>query len=226
VRGLQEIFETDWALGTGAPRPRFTAVPQFPVAVQTKAGPLSVVLEASPPGRLPDEKEWGLPKLIALIDSAEKTVRVQLLTYRTTESRAYFDGLEAALRRAAARGVQVELLVSDWSKSVGLIEGLKSLSLVPGIAVKLITIPPWSGGFIPYARVAHAKYLAVDGERAWIGTSNWERSYFYQGRNVGLIVEGASFASRLDRFFADDWSSPYATTVDPCVTYPPPRVER
>jgi phosphatidylserine/phosphatidylglycerophosphate/cardiolipin synthase-like enzyme len=105
-----------------------------------------------------------------------------------------------------------------------MIGGLESMSLVPGITVKLITIPQWSGGFIPYARVAHAKYLVVDGERAWIGTSNWERSYFYQTRNVGLILDGASLAGRLDRFFADGWNSPYATAVDPCASYAPPRV--
>jgi phosphatidylserine/phosphatidylglycerophosphate/cardiolipin synthase-like enzyme len=224
VRALQDVFETDWALGTGAPRPRDTSPPRFPVSVQTAAGKLDVTFEASPPGWLPDENEWGLPKLTALIDSATRTVRVQLLTYRTTENGVYFDTLETALRRAAARGVRVELLLSDWSKSASMIGGLESMSLVPGITVKLITIPQWSGGFIPYARVAHAKYLVVDGERAWIGTSNWERSYFYQTRNVGLILDGASLAGRLDRFFADGWNSPYATAVDPCASYAPPRV--
>ncbi len=224
VRALQDIFETDWALGTGAPKPHLSAPPHFPVSVDTKGGKLSVAFEASPPGWLPDPGEWGLPKLTALIDSARKTARVQLLTYRTVEKGRYFDELETALRRAAARGVQVELLLSDWTKSASMIGGLKSLSLVPGITVKLLTLPQWSGGFVPYARVAHAKYLVVDGERAWVGTSNWERSYFYDTRNVGLVIEGASLAGRLDRFFADGWNSAYAAAVDPCTTYVPPHV--
>ena len=68
------------------------------------------------------------------------------------------------------------------------------------------------------------KYLVVDGERAWVGTSNWERDYFTQTRNVGVIVEGAAFARQLERFFADSWTSPYATEVDPKATYTPPNI--
>ena len=225
VRALQDVFERDWALGAGEPEPHLAAPSRFPVGVPTRTGKLLVDFEASPSNRLPEKTVWGLPKLTALIDSARRTVRVQLLTYRTTEGGVYFDALDTALRRAAARGVHVELLLSDWSTSLGLIESLKSLSLVPGIAVKIITIPPWSGGFIPYARVAHAKYLVVDGERAWIGTSNWERSYFYAARNVGLVIDGAPLSERLDRFFTDAWTSPYAAALDPCASYAPPRVE-
>jgi phosphatidylserine/phosphatidylglycerophosphate/cardiolipin synthase-like enzyme len=66
--------------------------------------------------------------------------------------------------------------------------------------------------------------MVVDGARAWIGTSNWERDYFYESRNVGLVVEGAAFAQKLDRFFKDDWTSPYAALVDPCAMYEPPKI--
>jgi phosphatidylserine/phosphatidylglycerophosphate/cardiolipin synthase-like enzyme len=115
-------------------------------------------------------------------------------------------------------------LVSDWCKRKGCIEGLQRLVTVPHVAVKLVTIPPWSGGFIPYARVAHAKYLVVDGERAWVGTSNWERDYFYQSRNVGLIVAGGRLPPRLDAFFADVWKGAYASAVEAGAHYEPPRI--
>jgi phosphatidylserine/phosphatidylglycerophosphate/cardiolipin synthase-like enzyme len=90
--------------------------------------------------------------------------------------------------------------------------------------VKLTTIPRWSGGFIPYARVMHSKYMVVDGQAAWVGTSNWERNYFTETRNVGLIVEGAVFARELERFFSDSWTSPYAAEVDPHAAYTPPPI--
>jgi phosphatidylserine/phosphatidylglycerophosphate/cardiolipin synthase-like enzyme len=170
---------------------------------------------------------WDLPHIVESIDGAESTVRVQLLTYGTVgREGTYFDTLDAALRRAAARGVDVRLLVADWSQRPGTIEGLKSLEVLPHVRVRLVTIPPWSGGFVPYARVIHAKYLAVDGRRLWLGTSNWERDYFYASRNVGLIVESASMAARLDGFFEKTWSSPYAAEVDPCAEYEPPRRSR
>jgi len=145
-------------------------------------------------------------------------VRVQLLTYR-----ADFDELDAALRRAAARGVEVQLLVADWCKRKGVVEGLQRLALVPHVAVGFLDIPPAKSGFIPYARVAHAKYLVVDGERAWIGTSNWERAYFYESRNVGLIVRGGILPQRLDRFFAGNWASTYKEPVDAHAQYVAPR---
>ena len=94
---------------------------------------------------------------------------------------------------------------------------------MPHVRVSILTIPPWSGGFIPYARVAHAKYLVVDGERAWVGTSNWERDYFYASRNVGLIIHGGKLPARLDAFFLDGWKSRYAALVDVAAHYEAPR---
>ncbi len=85
-------------------------------------------------------------------------------------------------------------------------------------------VPRWSGGFIPYARVVHAKYMVVDGQSSWLGTSNWERDYFTETRNVGLIVEGAAFARELERYFSDTWTSPYTAEVDPRATYTPPPI--
>jgi phosphatidylserine/phosphatidylglycerophosphate/cardiolipin synthase-like enzyme len=118
----------------------------------------------------------------------------------------------------------VQLLLADWSKRKGTIEGLQSLQVVPGIDVRLNTVPQWSGGFVPFARVGHAKYMIVDGRRVWIGTGNWEGDYFFNSRNAGLIVESAAVGSRLDRYFADAWGSAYAYDVDACATYEPPRV--
>lgn len=223
---LVDVFETDWALAGGGDanaRVKVHATDRFPVVVGAGAERTELTLVYSPRGWLPDERLWDLPRLVALIDGARRTVRVQLLTYQAAARGRYFDELESALRRAAARGVTVELLVADWCKRKGCIEGLVSLQALPNITVKLITIPQWSGGFIPYARVAHAKYLVIDGERAWIGTSNWERDYFYESRNVGLIIVGGKLPGRLDAFFADGWTSPYAARVEPGTQYEAPR---
>lgn len=219
---LEDLFDTDWALAGGADGAARVHAhgDRFPVTVGSGAARMELEPVASPRGWLPDERAWELPRLVALIDGAQKRVRVQLLTYHAS---ARLPDLDAALRRAAARGVTVELLVSDWCKRKGCIEGLQALATVPHLAVKLVTIPPWSGGFIPYARVAHAKYLVVDGARAWIGTSNWEHDYFYKSRNVGLVITGGPVPPRLDAFFGDDWTSSYAAPVDPTAHYAPPR---
>jgi len=214
VRALADVFATDWALAGKAAR-TFRASPP---AGGYRLGP-GVAAVFSPRGWLPDEEMWDLPRIARLIDSARSSVRVQLLTYRPDVPE-----LEGALRRAAARGVRVQILVSDWAKRASTIEGIKALQGVNGIDVAFLVIPPWSGGFIPFARVAHAKYVVVDGERLWLGTSNWERDYFYASRNVGVVIEDRRLARQLDGFFAGNWRSQYAEVLDTAKQYEPPRV--
>jgi phosphatidylserine/phosphatidylglycerophosphate/cardiolipin synthase-like enzyme len=225
VRSLADVFELDWTLAGGGKPAMATTTVGGPFPAHVAGGEVRVRPVLSPEGWLPDAATWDLPQLVKLIDGAKHSVRVQVLTYKARgRDGSYFPELEEALKRAAARGVKVELLVSDWSKRKGTIEGLQALHAPPGLTVKILTIPPWSGGFVPFARVVHAKYMVVDGERAWVGTSNWERDYFTQTRNVGVIVEGEPFALQLERFFAGNWTSPYVEEVDPKATYTAPNI--
>jgi phosphatidylserine/phosphatidylglycerophosphate/cardiolipin synthase-like enzyme len=215
VGGLAAIFAADWARAGGEPLPE-AHVPAAHGAIR---------LVASPRDLLPPGVAWDLPSIVELLDGATEAITVEALGYRADADGAPWDELEAPLLRAAARGVHVELLLADWSKRPRTITGLQKLARVPNLAVRLTTIPPWSGGFIPFARVTHAKALVVDGKRGWLGTSNWEKDYFYRSRNVGVIVEDPAIASELARFFATLWQSSYAVPVDPEATYAPPRIE-
>lgn len=243
TRVLQDLFEQDWgwsrdigdsaadgaaggegarAIDAFAPIPRRYDVPLSVPGIPSDSLAFTPVM--SPTGKIPDETLWDEPRLVALIDSAETDVCVQLLTYRPVSGRTYYATLENALRRAAARGVRVRLLVADWCKRASTIPYLKSLTLVPNVSVRMVTIPEWSGGFIPYARVVHAKYLVTDGRAAWIGTSNWESDYFHESRNVGVVVQSGRIGAVLSRFFEDGWGSPYAYDVDPLAEYAAPRI--
>src|SRR5581483_1536421 len=117
-----------------------------------------------------------------------------------------FTDLDDALRRAAGRGVEVDLLVSDWSKRKGTLESVQDLGRAAGVRVRFIKIPAWSGGYVPFARVAHAKYMVIDGARAWVGSSNWEGDYFTRTRNAGVVVEGEAFAAQLEHVFHDGFA--------------------
>jgi phosphatidylserine/phosphatidylglycerophosphate/cardiolipin synthase-like enzyme len=221
------VFALDWELAGGA-RPPPSSGDVGPLSFpEIAAGEAAVVTPVmSPKGFLPDPRTWDLPRLVALLDGAKRRVHVQLLTYKTTaRDGSRFADLDDALRRAAARGVEVKLCVSDWSKRKGTVGDVQRLARVPGVAVRFLDLPAWSGGFIPFARVAHAKYMVVDGARAWVGTSNWEEDYFTRSRNVGLIIEGGAMAAQLERVFQSAFAGPYAEPVDPDRVYEAPRIE-
>jgi len=218
---LLDILDTDWELASGGAadaRVRARSPGAGSAAVRANTGE-RITMVSSPRGWLPDESSWDLPKLVALLDGAKHAIDVQLLTYKTRErDGSPFPTLDDALRRAASRGVRVRLLVSDWSSKPGsdARQTLEALAQVPNVEVRVITIPRWSGGEIPFARVAHAKYLVVDGAyplheaHAWVGTSNWEGDYFTKSRNVGIIASGGALPGRLDRIFDDGWGGAYA----------------
>lgn len=205
VLGLRAVFEQDWALAGGVAAP--------PVPAPAPEGGL--VFAASPKGHLPAGVPWDLPLLVERIAAARSSVRVQLLTYKSGD----FRELEDALVAAAARGVKVQLLLSNWELRSWTLEPLRRLD--PRIEVRILTFPQASAGHIPFARVAHAKYMIVDGAHAWVGTSNWERDYFFASRNVGVFFEGP----RLEGFFEDAWSSPYARPFDRAGRYAAPKTD-
>lgn len=227
---MGDVFELDWAIAGGAsedqlPKATVTAT-DFPVRLRFSDSEFVEVTPVfSPRGLLPSDDLWDLPRMIEWIDGAREHLRVQLLTFRMSgRDGERFEQLESAILRAAKRGVSVQLLVADWGKRRGTIEGLKEITSLPGIEVRMATVPPASRGHIPFGRVIHSKYMVVDGARAWVGTSNWEKGYFHESRNVGLMIEGEACAARLIRYFEAGWDGPYSYEVDPAKDYEAPRV--
>lgn len=235
---FQQVFDMDWAAagagendpeadgavlrqaGLAALGPRATA---WPVSIEMPDGrEVGVRPSFSPKHFSPDSTLWDRDAIVELLDSAEREAVVQLLSY-TIESYGMRDStLDAALRRAAARGVNVRLLISDWqADSESRMRALQDLSAVSGIDAKLSYIAEWSGGYIPFARVDHCKFMVVDGSRVWIGTSNWGPGYFETSRNVAVTIEDPELAGRVRGIFETGWSDAAAIDVSPDGEYAP-----
>lgn len=185
VRQVQAIFDQDWraqaALAEGKPAPKpepgpaASAVGNYLVASPQRYNPPGVI-----------DSQVELPRLLA---AARREVRVQLLdyaplSYGPDKARPYYAVIDNAIRSAAARGVSIKLMVSDWNTGMPEVAYLKSLALVPNVQVRVVTLPVAAQGFIPYARVIHSKTMDIDDQVAWVGTSNWLGGYLDNSRNL------------------------------------------
>ncbi len=215
---LQAIFDHDWQ--AQARQQAKEATPPLPptTAERNEIG----YLVASPRPWLPAGVGESEAELVRLVDAAKQSVRVQVMKYAPLRfgGHAFYAPIDNALRRAAARGVKVELMVADWNTDRPAIAWLQSLGRVPGVAIKMVTIPAAKRGRIPFARVIHSKYAIFDDTTLWVGTSNWEGGYLDESRNVELVIGATEVVKQAGGLFQQLWQSRYAADLDACRDYP------
>lgn len=230
AQSFTDLFEVDWELCKAEnPQQAIQQIPKrsyplpFSIPVPGEE-PIMFAPVWAPKEISPDEGQWSLKAILGQIQQAKKEININLLRYSPVARDVYWPEIDVALRTAAARGVKVRIIVADWCKSHPQIDHLKSLTVVPNITVKLSTIPQHSSGFIPFARVTHAKFMTIDDFLSWIGCGNWEKGYFYNTRDVGVVVNNKKFNETLRNLFQKDWESEYTSVVRPEVEYTPPKI--
>ena len=229
---LQQVFDMDWATAelqaSSADSSRIVGWPAqeslgggLPVRVVQSAGDTVEVWPSwSPHAFSPDSMLWDRDAIVQRIDEARDEVVVQSMKYSTLDRGLSDDALDVALRRAAGRGVRVKVLISDWQAGGESLRDLDSLATVPGIEVRLSSVPEWSEAYIPFARVEHCKYMVVDTLVTWIGTSNWEPSYFHTTRNVAFTLRNRPLAGEAREIFRVSWDASESQPVGHGRVYP------
>ncbi|WP_276965632.1 phospholipase D-like domain-containing protein [Metallibacterium scheffleri] len=231
-------FDFDWQLAADpnlpAARRRAVQPPDFapvtaqdPLVLQQDGAPLVISAGFSPRALMPDWLDPELPQLLRLIDGAQHTLDIQVMTlsaFKDYGPKGWWPALDSALRGAAARGVRVRIIVADWALREPMQAYLKSLALMPNISIKYSTLPEAPQGFIPYARVEHCKYAVADDRMSYIGTGNWSWSYFATTVDASLFITGKAPAQTLSAIFNRDWNGPYVQRIEPGGHYAPPRV--
>lgn len=226
---VQRVFEHDWAEADTKVyekgfKPEAPALTEASSPDADRSGRAYLVASPwrhNPPGIGDSESE-----LVRLIGEAKTELDIQLLDYNPTtyaRPKRFYPPIDNALRDAAVRGVKVKLLVSHWNTDEQSVPHLKSLSLVPGIEVRVITVPEAKQGPIPFSRTAHSKYMVADGKTAWIGTSNWAGGYLDSSRNLEVVVKDEALAARAAKMHAHLWGSPYTAPLEVQKTYSKPR---
>lgn len=225
VSQLGAIFAQDWrAQGIVAAGGTPTPTNGGEVAADDR-GPATLVASPkafNPPGVGDSEAE-----LVRLLGEAKREVRIEVMEYAPLDQQhGYYGVIDQAVRAAAARGVAIRLIVADWNLTPAKLPYLKSLALIPHVEIRVATIPPAPGGFIPYARVVHTKTMVVDDAIAWVGTSNWEGGYLDRSRNVELVLRDRAMAARVGALHQRLWQSVYARPLDVAADYPAPHPGR
>lgn len=140
VGQVQAIFDQDWQ--AQAALTAHSAVP-LPMAGQPPARSGNYLVASpqryNPPGV--GDSQLELPRLLS---EAKHEVRVQLLdyaplSYGPDKTRPYYAVIDNAVRAAAARGVSVKLMVSNWNTDALELPYLKSLAVLPNVQIKIVT---------------------------------------------------------------------------------------
>lgn len=230
-------FEFDWqiaehpdlqtAASTAVRAPSFApATAEDPVLLDAKSSePLVAFPAFSPPSLMPHWVTSEEPALIRMIEASRHELRIQVMTFsaiRQYGPKGWWAEVDGALRNAAARGVQIHIIVADWALREPMQAHLKSLAVLPNITIKFSHLPQALEGFIPYARVEHAKYAVADDRIVYIGTGNWEWSYFHNTVDASVFVQGFGPAKTLSDIFDRDWNGPYVTMLEPGKEYTEP----
>ncbi len=228
VAPYKELFELDWQLAGGldsATAKSLVKQKEYSVPfsfISPENDTVSFKPTFSPKGLIFDSTLSDETQILNLINNSQQEVELQFLTYSTrTRNKGYYPTIENALKSAAARGVRIKMIVADWGKDHPMVDSLQALSKVPNVELKYSSVPDWSGGYVPFGRVEHCKFIVVDGKSFWLGTSNCEKSYFYSVRNVGIVVDNIRLAGRLQNIFLKGWTGKYTEPITWDRTYTP-----
>lgn len=218
---FEKIFEMDWQLALNPDKILLDSLVKSIIPEVTKSrsikltdkkfGDVSLYAGFSPFNATPEAFMKEENELLNMIDEAKDSICIQVMNYSLKNK---FYDIDNELRAAAERGVKIKILFADWTMKKSTEEDIKSLSKVKNIEIKISTIPEYSGGFIPYARVDHSKYMVVDNRKAMISTSNWEKGYFYDTRDAAIFLTGEKINKSLNEVFERIWNSGLAEYVD------------
>ena len=173
VAAIESVFDSDW---TGA---------------APSVGPAGADLVWSP---------GSAPQLIALIDSAARSVTVENEEMDSTS-------IEDALASDARRGIDVTVVMtsdSEWDAAFAQLESS---------GVHVVLYPATAS-----ALYIHAKVIDTDGTRAFVGSENFSTASLDDNRELGLITSSASVMGLLDTTLSSDGSGGQQQTA----SAPPP----
>lgn len=178
VLGLEAVFLSDWYVETGQ---SVTHLLEDPIVVE-QPGQLDCQILPSGPGF---GSENNLQVFVSLLYTANRRISITS-PYFIPES-----AIMHALRAATARGVDVELFVSETGDQAMVYHAQRSYYeelLRAGVRIFMYR-PPF---------ILHSKHFTIDDAVAVVGSSNMDQRSFNLNMEVSMVVHGESFVRDLD----------------------------
>lgn len=178
VLGLEIVFLGDWYLETG----EYAGDESSPRTEIDQSGALDCQVLPSGPGF---GSENNLQVFVALLYTATRRISITS-PYFVPES-----AIMHALRAAIARGVDVELFVSEIGDQPVVYHAQRSYYeelLRAGVRIFMFR-PPY---------ILHSKHFTVDDDVAVVGSSNMDQRSFNLNMEVSMVVYGEGFVQDLD----------------------------
>ena len=179
VSSLNRVFMGDWYIETGE------LLEDSPPRVADPVKPSDQLdCQVLPSGPSFGE-ENNLQVFIALMGTASKRISVTSPYFVPDQAIMY------ALRAATARGVEVELFVSETGDQPMVYHAQRSYyEALLRAGVRIFMFKP------PY--ILHSKHFTIDDSIAVVGSSNMDQRSFNLNMEVSMVVRGAGFVRQLD----------------------------
>ncbi|WP_099333261.1 cardiolipin synthase [Actinomyces minihominis] len=179
VLGLEAVFEGDWYMETGE---ILRNVDTEMISRDDRPGDLACQIVPSGPAY---GDENNLQVFVSLMYGAKKRISITSPYFVPDAS------IMHALRAATARGVEVELFVSETGDQAMVYHAQRSYySELLRAGVKIWMFRP------PY--ILHSKHFTIDDEIVVIGSSNMDERSFNLNMEVSMIVHGEEFTTQMD----------------------------
>ena len=176
--GLEAVFLSDWFVETGEAMPQSI---DDELRVQLP-GQVDCQILPSGPGF---GRENNLQVFVSLLYTAQERISITS-PYFIPES-----AIMHALRAATARGVEVELFVSEIGDQAVVYHAQRSYyEELFDAGVRIFMYRP------PY--ILHSKHFTIDDKIAVVGSSNMDQRSFNLNMEVSMVVYGESFVRELD----------------------------
>ncbi len=181
--GLDAVFLSDWYVETGE---RVPGIPSDEQLSLPTPGDLDCQVLPSGPGF---GRENNLQVFVSLLYTAKRRISI---------TSPYFipeGAIMHALRAAVARGVEVELFVSEIGDQAVVYHAQRSYyEELFDAGVRIFMYRP------PY--ILHSKHFTIDDTVAVVGSSNMDQRSFNLNMEVSMVVHGERFIRELDEVIA------------------------